>query len=294
MRVQHQHPGGAGRAPVGDVVVGETPCLVGVAHLGRRSTAAPLLAHQAELVTGGLQDLRDRPRHAGPVVRRLTVHEQHCRPADRDVQAVGPVPHPALADLGGAQDRLMGRLVGPLVPGPPLLLVDAAVHRQCPDGLDHIHCAGPEAVEVAGEQGVGTAQFARAALRAVDVIGCHVGDLELTLFHRDDVRVKGGRRPGLVPGDLHDRTDFAAELVPGGEAVVGRVAPLRHELTRPGVGELQRHRAGDLVGKRLQRRVVPAHPGRERLGQRVGTRVGVRFGLGHGDLPGGGFGGCDG
>src|SRR3712207_6976960 len=51
-------------------------------------------------------------------------------------------------------------------------------------------------------QRVRAAQLAGSALGAVDVVGSHVGDVELPALHRDHVRVEGGRGPGLVALDL--------------------------------------------------------------------------------------------
>src|SRR5205823_11371486 len=87
-----------------------------------------------------------------------------------------------------------------------------------------------EAIEVAGEEGIRAAKLAGAAERAVDVVAGHVLDLEVPLVHRDDVRVEGGRRVRLVPRHLRDGAHLAAELVPGAEAAVGGVPPLRDEL----------------------------------------------------------------
>jgi hypothetical protein len=64
----------------------------------------------------------------------------------------------------------------------------------------------------------------------VDVVAGDVLDREVALVHRHDVRVERGRRVGLVPRDLHDRADLAAELVAGAVAVVGGVPPFLDEL----------------------------------------------------------------
>ena len=111
----------------------------------------------------------------------------------------------------------------------PLALVAGGDHQRA-HRLDDVDRARAEAVEVAGHQRVRAAQLAGAALRAVDVVVGHVLDVEEPLLHRDDVRVERGRRVVLVARDLHDRADLAAELVPGGEAAVRRVAPLLDEL----------------------------------------------------------------
>ena len=107
---------GADRAPVLDVVLGVLEGEVAVAHLGRRAAAAPLLAHQAELVAGALEELRERARVGGPVERGLAVDEQDRLAADRDVQPVGPVRDVLLADADVAQDRLVVVLREALVP----------------------------------------------------------------------------------------------------------------------------------------------------------------------------------
>lgn len=214
VRVEDQHPLGAGGAPVVQVVPSEPLRLLGVAHLGGGAATAPLLTHQAEPVPGGLQDLGDRAGDRRAVEGCLAVDEQDRLAADADVQALGPVAHVVLADHGVAEDRLVGLLIGADVPGLPVGLVDALVHRQRPDRLDHVDRTGPETVEVAGEERIGAAELARAALGAVDVVGRDVLDLHLTLLEGDDVGVEGGQGPRLVPGDLHDRAHLAAELGP--------------------------------------------------------------------------------
>ncbi|BDZ56517.1 hypothetical protein GCM10025872_01740 [Barrientosiimonas endolithica] len=262
-------------------MLGEPLGLVDVAHLGGRAAAAPLLAHQPELDPGLLQDLRDRPRDRRAVERRLAVDEQDRVAADRDVEAVGPVAHLVLADPLGPEHRLVGALVGAGVPAAPLGLVHPLVDGERAHGLDHVDRAGAEAIEVAGEKRVGTTQLARAALRAVDVVGRDVGDLELALLHRHDVGVEGGRGPRLVARHLHDRADLAAELVARGEAVVRRVVPLLDELAGARVGQVDRFGTGHGVGHLGQRRVLVAHAGRERRIERVAAGAGLDLGHRH-------------
>ena len=271
MRVEHQHPLGAGGSPVVQVVPGEPLRLVDVPHLGRGTTAAPLLAHQPELVARLLQDLRHRARDRGAVERRLAVDEQHRLAADREVEALGPVAHVLLADRGLAEHRLVGALVGARVPGLPRRLVHAALDREGAHRLDDVDGAGPEAVEVTGEQGVRAAQLAGAALGAVDVVGGDLLDRHLALVHRHDVGVERGRRPRLVAGHLHHRADLAAELVTRREAVVRRVAPLLGELL--GRRRIRRDLVlvRDLVGHHGQLVGEVAHARGERHRDRVRT-----------------------
>ncbi len=243
MRVDDENPLRTDRAPVGDVVLGEASRLVDVAHLRGRPAAAPLLLHEAELDARLLEDLRHRARDGRPVERGLAVAEHDGLAADRQVEALGPVGHVLLGDRRAVEDRLALALVGELVPPLPLRLVDAALDGERPYRLDEVDRARAEAVEVAGEERVGAAQLARAALRAVDVVAGHVLDLEVALLHRHDVGVEGRGGVGLVARDLHDGADLAAELVARRVAVVGRVAPLRHELGgafvgSPGVADL--------------------------------------------------------
>jgi hypothetical protein len=188
--------------------------LLRVAHFGGRAAAAPLLAHEAELVAGRGEDLGDRTRHRGAVEGRLAVDEQDRLAADGQVEPLRPVAHVVLADLGLPEHRLVGALVGAGVPRPPLRLVDPLVDGERAHRLHHIDRARPETVEVTGEQRIGTTQFTRAALRAVDVVGGDVGDLELAPLQRDDIRVESRGRPRLVAGDLSDRAHLATELVP--------------------------------------------------------------------------------
>ncbi len=211
---------GPARAPVGDVVLGESARLLDVAHLGRRSAAAPLLAHEAELDPAGLQDAGDRAGQRGAVEGGLAVAEEHGLAAHRQVEPGRPVGHPRLVDRRSVPHRLVPPIVGELVPGPPGGLVDAGVDGEGPHRLDQIHGAGAEAVEVPGEEGVRAAQLAGPALGAVDVVAGDVLHPEHALLHSDHVRVEGGRGVGLVAGDLHDRADLAAELVTRAEAVV--------------------------------------------------------------------------
>ena len=283
VRVEHEDALGAGGAPVVEVVLGEPLRLVDVPHLGGGSAAAPLLAHQPELVARLLQDLRDRAGDRRAVERRLAVDEQHGLAADRDVESLGPVAHVLLADRGLAQHRLVGPLVGARVPGLPLRLVHAALHGERPHRLDDVDRAGAEPVEVTGEQRVRAAQLARAALGAVDVVGGDLLDGQLALVHRDDVGVERRRGPRLVAGHLHHRADLAAELVARGEAVVRRVAPLLGELL--GRSRVLRPRVlpRDLVGDQSQLFGVLPHAGGERLRDRIRRTLPVE--LGHACLP---------
>ncbi len=283
VRVEHEHPLGAGGAPVVEVVLCEALRLVDVPHLRGRASAAPLLAHQPELVARKLQDLGDGAGDGGAVERRLAVDEQHRLAADREVEPVGPVAHVLLTDRGLAQHRLVGALVGALVPRPPRRLVHATLDGERAHRLDHVDGAGPEAVEVAGEERVGAAQLAGAALGAVDVVGGDLLDRHLALVHRDDVGVEGGGRPRLVAGHLHHRADLAAELVARGEAVVRRVAPLLGELLRRSRFGRQLVRMGDLVRDRRQLVWIVAHAGRERHRHRVRWTRPVQ--LGHSRPP---------
>ena len=203
---------------------------VGVAHLGGRAAAAPLLAHEPELDAGALQQLRERARVRGPVEGRLAVDEQDRLAADRDVEALGPVGHVLLADRHVAEHRLVVALGQALVPQLPALALVAGLDHQRAHRLDDVDRARAVAVEVAGEQRVRAAQLAGPALRAVHVVVGHVLDVDEALLHRDDVRVERGRRVVLVARDLHDRADLAAELVPGGEAPVRVRPPLLDEL----------------------------------------------------------------
>ena len=241
-----------GRAPVVEVVPGKALRLVDVPHLRGGASAAPLLAHQPELIASQLQDLCDGARDRGAVERRLAVDEQHRLAADRQVEPVGPVAHVLLADRGLAQHRLVGALIGALVPRLPRRLVHSALDGERAHRLDHVDCAGPEAVEVAGEQRVRAAKLAGAALGAVDIVGGDLLDRHLALVHRHDVGVEGCGRPRLVAGHLRHRADLAAELVARGEAVVSRVAPLLGELLGRSRLRGQLPRAGDLVGDRRQ------------------------------------------
>ena len=81
--------------------------------------AAPLSAHQPEVIFGQLQDLCDRARDGGAEERSLAVDEQHCLAADRQVETDGPVAHVLLAHRGLAQHRLVAALFSALVPRLP-------------------------------------------------------------------------------------------------------------------------------------------------------------------------------
>ena len=98
VRVGRDDPLRADRAPVGDVVLGVLAGEVDVAHLGGRAAAAPLLAHEAELVARRLQQLGEGARVGGAVERRLAVDEQDRLAADRDVEPLGPVGDVLLGD----------------------------------------------------------------------------------------------------------------------------------------------------------------------------------------------------
>ena len=223
----------AGGAPVRQVVLGEGPGLLDVAHLGRRATAAPLLVHQAELEARLLQHLGGGPRVRRPVERGLAVDEHDRLAADRDLQTFRPVADVLLAvglAVLGAEHGLVLELVGQPVPELPTVPVQPLVDHQRPRGPYDLHRLGPGLIEVTDEQGVRAPDLTRSALGAVDVVVGDVGDVEQTLVHRDDVGVEGGRRVVLVPRHLHDRADLAAELVAGGEAVVAVLPPPLDEL----------------------------------------------------------------
>ena len=231
MRVEDEDALRADRPPVGHVVLREAPRLLGVAHLGGRPAAAPLLAHEAELDAARPQQLRDGPRLRRAVERRLAVAEEDRLAADRQVELGGPVGDALLRDA--VEHGLVLQLVRGQVPALPARLVDAAVDRQRAHGLDQVDRAGAEAVEVAGEDGVRAAQLAGAALGAVDVVLGDVLDAEQAPVHRHDVGVEGGRAVRLVVGHLHHRADLAAELVTRAEAVVRRVPPLVEQPAGP-------------------------------------------------------------
>src|SRR5581483_11377819 len=161
------------------------------------------------------------------------VAEEDRLAADRQVEPVGPIAYARLRRLlVEPEDGLALRTVGRLVPALPARLLDAALDRERAHRLDEVDRPRAEAIEVAGEERVRAAELAGAAHRAVDVVARDVLDPEVALLHRDDVRVKRGRRVGLVAGHLRDRADLAAELVAGAEAVVRGVPPLRDELVR--------------------------------------------------------------
>ncbi len=229
VRVGGDDPLGPDRAPVGDVVVGVLAGEVDVAHLRRRAAAAPLLAHQAELVAGLLEQLREGARVGRAGEGGLAVDEQDRLAADRDVEADRPVRDVLLQHARVPEHRLVVVLGEPLVPDPPALALVAGLDHQRPHRLHDVDRARAVAVEVAGEERVRAAQLARAALRAVHEVLGHVRDADEALLHRDDARVERRRRVVLVARDLHHGADLAAELVPRGEAAVGVVAPLLHE-----------------------------------------------------------------
>ena len=247
MRIGGDDPLGPDRPPVGDVVLGERASLVDVTHLRRRTAAAPLLAHQPELDAAGLEQLRGRPRVGGAVEGRLAVDEQHRLAADRQVEPLRPVGHVLLLDRNLSQHRLAVGVDQPLDPTLPFRLLVAGLHGQRSHRLDHFDRARSVAIEVAREQRVGTAQLARPALGAVDVVVGDVADVEQPLLHRHDVRVERGRAVVLVPRDLSHRADLAAELVSRGVAAVCGVAPALDKL-----------RAGLAVGAAGLRRAAVA------------------------------------
>ena len=230
VRVRGEDARGADGAPVGHVVIGVLSGQVDVAHLGCRAPAAPLLAHQTELHPCLLEQLGEGPRVRGAVEGRLAVDEQDGVAAHRDVESVGPVADVLLAHRHVAQHRLVARGGQALVPELPALTLVAGGHHQRAHRLDHVDGAGAVAVEVAGEQRVGTAQLAGPALGAVHEVVGHVLDRHEPLLHGDDAGVERGGRVVLVAGDLHHRAHLATELVARGEASVGVVAPLFDEL----------------------------------------------------------------
>src|SRR5690606_38475265 len=181
---------------------------IGVAHLGGRAAAAPLFAHQAELDTGCLQDLRGGSWDGRPEEGALAVAEQDGLAPDRDTEALRPVRDVLLAHRDVTQHRFALPLGGGIDPPLPPWLVDAGFDGERTHRLDDVDRPGTEAVEVAGEQGVGAAQLACTALGAVDVVAGDVLDGQVALFHRHDVRVKRRRAVYLVPGHLHDRADL--------------------------------------------------------------------------------------
>ena len=257
MRVGGDDALGADRSPVGDVVLGVLAGEVGVAHLGGRAAAAPLLAHEAELDAGELQEPGEGARVRGAVEGRLAVDEQHALAADRDVEPVRPVGHVLLGDGHVAEHRLVvvGRQA--LVPQLPRRALVAGLDHQRAHRLDDVDRARAVAVEVAGEERVRAAQLARAALGAVDEVVGHVRDADEALLHRHDVGVEGRRRVVLVAGDLHHRAHLAAELVPRGEAPVGVVAPALGELSLVTVRCLLGHSPLPSVGPPRER--IRAH-----------------------------------
>ena len=225
-----------GLAPVDHVVLGHLVGDVHIAGLPHRTTAAPLLIHQTELDATRAQEQSHRSWHRGAVEGGLAVREQDSLPTGRNVQAGRPRPHLAPRGLAGpSEHRLVTPTVGELGPSLPVLLMNAALHGERADRLDHVDGPLTEAIEVTGHQRVGAAKLAGPAHGAVDVVLGHVLDREMAFLHRDDVGVERGRAVALVPGDLHDRTDLAAELMPRAEAVVGDVAPLFKELRRQAV-----------------------------------------------------------
>ena len=234
VRLDGDDPLDAGCAPVRQIVLGEGPGLLDVAHLGRRAAAAPLLVHQAELEARLLQHLGGGPGVRGAVEGGLAVDEHDRLAADRDVQALRPVPDVLLAvglAVPGAEHGFVLEFVGQPVPELPPFPVEALVDHQRPRGAYDLHRLRTRLVEVTDEQGVRTADLTRSALGAVHVVVGDVGDVEQALVHRDDVGVEGRRRVVLVPGDLHDRADLAAELVAGGVAVVAVLPPPLDELS---------------------------------------------------------------
>jgi hypothetical protein len=235
VRVDDEDAPGADRPPVGDVVLGEAARLLDVAHLRRRPAAAPLLGHEAELHARRLEDAGDRARQRRAVEGGLAVAEEDGVAADRQAQPVGPVRHPLLRDRCAVQHRLVPARVRELVPLLPARLVDAGVDRERPHRLHQVHRAGAEAVEVAGEERVGAAQLARAALGAVDVVAGDVLDAEHALLHADHIGVERRGRVRLVPGDLHHRAHLTAELVARAETVVRGRPPLLDEFLRRAV-----------------------------------------------------------
>ena len=231
VRVGREDPLRPHRPPVGDVVLGVLAREVDVAHLRRRSAAAPLLAHQPELDAGLLQEQRECAAVGGPVEGRLAVDEQDRLAARGQVEPLGPVTHVLLAHRHVAEHRLVRPLGEPLVPELPALALVAGRDHQRAHRLHDVDGARAVAVEVAGEERVRAAQLAGAALRAVDEVIGHVLDVDEPLLHRHDRGVERGGRVVLVAGDLHDRTHLATELVTGREAAVRVVAPLLDELT---------------------------------------------------------------
>src|SRR5919106_913793 len=185
VRVEDENPLRADRPPVGDVVLGETARLVGVAHLGGRSATAPLLPHEPELEACLAQDLRHGAGHDRAVEGGLAVAEEHRLRADGEVEPFGPVGHVLLRDGRPVQHGLALRHVGELVPALPARLVDPALDGERPHRLDEVDGARAETVEVAGEERVRAAQLARPALGAVDVVARHVLDCQVALVHRD-------------------------------------------------------------------------------------------------------------
>ena len=208
----------AGSAPVGQIVLGESPGLLDVPHLGSRATAAPLLVHQAELEARLLQHLGGGTGVRRTVERGLAVDEHDRLAADRDLETFCPVTDVILAvglAVPGAEHGLVLEFVRQPVPELPTVPVQPFVDHQCPRGPYHLHRLGPRLIEVTDEQGVRAPDLTRSALGAVDVVIGDVLDVEQTLVHRNDVGVERGRRMVLVPRHLGYRADLAAELVAG-------------------------------------------------------------------------------
>ena len=234
-----------GLPPVEHVVLGHLVRDVDVAGLPHRPAAAPLLAHEAELDARALENERDGARHRRPVEGGFAVGEEDRLAPGGNVEACRPGPHLGRRGLDvPAENGLVPPAVGELGPPLPILLVDALLDRERAHRLDHIDRPLAEAVEVAGEERVRAAQLAGTAHGAMHVILGHVLDRQVALVHRDDVGVEGGRRVALVPRDLHDRANLAAELMARAEAVVRRVPPFLDELLgRIAVGRCVRTRA---------------------------------------------------
>src|SRR5262249_2985548 len=147
--------------------------LLDVTHLRRRSATAPLLAHEAELHPGGLQQLRDGSRIGRAIEGGLAVDEQQRLAAYREVEPRGPGRHVLLLDRYGAEDGLTVRVDEALDPALPSRLLVARIDHERSHRLDHVDRSRAVAIEVAGEQRVRAAQLARAALGAVNEV---VGD----------------------------------------------------------------------------------------------------------------------
>jgi hypothetical protein len=214
-------------------VAGELLVDVDVAHLQGRPAAAPLVVHQPELDPGLAQEEADRLRDLGLAVSGHAVTEQDRVAAQGQVQVVGPARH-----LRRVAPHLVAVGDGVVVPLPPRAALDPGLDPRSPDRLDQLHQLGPVAVEVAGEQGVGAAQLAGAALGAVGILLVGVLELDQAAGHRGDGGVEAVAGVLLVAGHLVDRARLATELVARGHAAPGPVLVALGELAHRRLGRV--------------------------------------------------------